>query len=640
MKSKPDSIQNNFYNQKKLKEKCQRLIKTISHLQFKMKKLEDRCEGHIGKIHPSYQISARNLIHYIAFRRHDVRDIQEQLVGLGLSSLGRSEAAVFSHVDSVVHALRLLGGVGLERQAGGFASTVLPGQGRQLLEHHTMALLGPLPNGREVRIMVTMPREAADDQSLVRELVKNGMNCMRINCAHDGPDEWKRMIRNARQVSMELNRKVLVLMDLAGPKLRTGKIEPGPAVLKWRPVRDEMGRVTKPALIRILPIVKDAKPALTGDADSTLFFCPAFVEEIQQGDVLEFRDARGSSRKIKITVKNREAVSGTCDETSYVIPQTVFNLVRKGKVAGDARPLNVQGTPSFIHVRRGEKLIVTGPEIPGKAAVRDKHGRVVEPARIGCTLPEVLTDAKKGEHIFFDDGKIGGVIRAITEKGLEVEITQARSGSEKLRSEKGINLPDSELKVTALTRKDIQDLRFVAENADLVGLSFVRSAADVLLMIEHMKRLKGEHLGMILKIETRGAFNMLPEILLSGMRHQATGIMIARGDLAVECGYERLAEVQEEILWLSEAAHIPVIWATQVLEGLAKEGLPSRAEITDAAMSERAECVMLNKGPYIVKAVRLLDGILRRMEKHQHKKRAMLRRLKWWKRVQEHIRVD
>ena len=107
----------------------------------------------------------------------------------------------------------------------------------------------------------------------------------------------------------------------------------------------------------------------------------------------------------------------------------------------------------------------------------------------------------------------------------------------------------------------------------------------------------------------------------------SVGVMIARGDLAVECGYERLAEAQEEILWISEAAHVPVVWATQVLETLTKTGRPTRAEITDAAMGERAECVMLNKGPYVVEAVRTLDDILRRMEAHQDKKRSMLRKL-------------
>ena len=106
--------------------------------------------------------------------------------------------------------------------------------------------------------------------------------------------------------------------------------------------------------------------------------------------------------------------------------------------------------------------------------------------------------------------------------------------------------------------------------------------------------------------------------------------MIARGDLAVEVGYERLAELQEEIMWLCEAAHLPVIWATQVLEQLATSGLPSRAEISDAAMGERAECVMLNKGPHIDEAVAVLEEILRRMAGHHYRKNALLRQLRSW----------
>src|SRR5512142_2458732 len=115
------------------------------------------------------------------------------------------------------------------------------------------------------------------------------------------------------------------------------------------------------------------------------------------------------------------------------------------------------------------------------------------------------------------------------------------------------------------------------------------------------------------------------------MRHSSVGVMIARGDLAVECGYERTGELQEEILWIAEAAHVPVIWATQVLERLARTGRPSRAEITDAAMGVRAECVMLNKGPHIVDAVTTLDDILRRMADHHYKKTALLRPLRSWR---------
>jgi pyruvate kinase len=106
--------------------------------------------------------------------------------------------------------------------------------------------------------------------------------------------------------------------------------------------------------------------------------------------------------------------------------------------------------------------------------------------------------------------------------------------------------------------------------------------------------------------------------------------MIARGDLAAEIGFERLAEMQEEILWICEAAGVPSIWATQVLEDLVKTGIPSRGEMTDAAMSSRAECVMLNKGPAVAQAVEVLDSLLTRMDAHVFKKTPTLRALKSW----------
>jgi pyruvate kinase len=233
-----------------------------------------------------------------------------------------------------------------------------------------------------------------------------------------------------------------------------------------------------------------------------------------------------------------------------------------------------------------------------------------------------------GESIWFDDGKIGGVIQAVTQDHLVIQITQARPRGDKLRADKGINLPDSALRLPALTPKDTEDVAFIATHADLVGYSFVRTAADVVALQTHLAALGAPELGMVLKIETRQAFEQLPELLFAAMRSPAVGVMIARGDLAIECGYERLAEVQEEMLWICEAAHLPVIWATQVLESLAKVGAPSRAEITDAAMGERAECVMLNKGPHVVAAVRSLADILQRMQAHQSKKTPRLRPLR------------
>jgi pyruvate kinase len=139
-----------------------------------------------------------------------------------------------------------------------------------------------------------------------------------------------------------------------------------------------------------------------------------------------------------------------------------------------------------------------------------------------------------------------------------------------------------------------------------------------------------QRLGLVAKIETRQGVRRLPEIIVAAAGRQPFGVMIARGDLAVELGFERMAEMQEEMLWLCEAAQIPVIWATQVLEGYVKKGVPSRGEMTDAAMAARAECIMLNKGPFAARALHLLDGLMLRMGEHQFKKTTRLRALRSW----------
>jgi pyruvate kinase len=243
------------------------------------------------------------------------------------------------------------------------------------------------------------------------------------------------------------------------------------------------------------------------------------------------------------------------------------------------------------------------------------------------TLPEFFDCVRPGEPVWLDDGKIGGTVSEVRPEEVHVEITHARPGGEKLGAEKGINVPESNLKVASLTAEDLRNLEFIVKHADLLGYSFVRTEGDVRDLHARLDKLGAADLGIVLKIETRQGFEKLPRVLLEAMRRRCVGVMIARADLAIECGFQRLAEMQEEILWISEAAHVPVIWATQVLESLAKSGIPSRSEITDAAMGERAECVMLNKGPYVVEAVSALDDILHRMGAHQEKKRSMLRKL-------------
>ncbi|MCL2658288.1 MAG: pyruvate kinase [Betaproteobacteria bacterium] len=253
------------------------------------------------------------------------------------------------------------------------------------------------------------------------------------------------------------------------------------------------------------------------------------------------------------------------------------------------------------------------------------------PFRATCSLP-VIERLKVGDRVYVDDGRFGGVVEALIEDGAVLRIRRAKVGGGKLKPEKGLNFPDTDLGLSPLTAKDLTDLDFVVAHADMVGYSFVEKAADIhLLQGEFAKRRSDwERLGLVAKIETPLAVTNLPEIIVAAAGHQPFAVMIARGDLAVEIGFERLAEMQEEILWLCEAAHIPAIWATQVLESLIKTGVPSRGEMTDAAMSARAECVMLNKGPNVAEAVEALDRLLWRMSEHQSKKTPQLRALHSW----------
>jgi pyruvate kinase len=250
-----------------------------------------------------------------------------------------------------------------------------------------------------------------------------------------------------------------------------------------------------------------------------------------------------------------------------------------------------------------------------------------------CTIPEVLDQLEVGVSVWIDDGRIGAKVESITEEGVMLRIAQARFKGQKIGTDKGLNFPDTILRLSPLTEKDRQDLDFVATHADIVGYSFIQEPEDIeLLQRELQARLPANTSipGIIAKIETPLAVRNLPELIVQAAGKQPFGIMIARGDLAVEIGYQRLAEIQEEILWLCEAAHVPVIWATQVMENLVKHGIPSRAEMTDAAMAERAECVMLNKGAYVAKAVTILDDVLTRMQAHQVKKTPQLRALHSW----------
>ena len=599
------------------------LTKRLGEIRGTLAESESAFETRIARVHPTYLKSARNLAHYIGLRHHDIRPLQEKLAQLGLSSLGRAEAHVMATLDAVLTAVHGLAGRTWQHLPRALDFV----EGNRLLREHTETLLGPSPANRAVRIMVTMPSEAASDYHLVRELVARGMDCMRINCSYDGRSAWVAMAEHLKRAKQDLGKNCRLSMDLAGPKLRVGLMEAGPEVIKVRPQRDVTGAVIKPARICLVPQAYVGAVA-SGEEYVLIPIAAGDLASLRTGDQIEFTDARGSSRRMVVTRTTAELVEAECARTSYLA--SGMELRRKGELDCVLHVGRLPAMDQPIVLKKGDSVVLSSKLRFGRGPEVNEDGRVLRPATINCTIPEILGDIKAGERVWFDDGKIGGVIKNVVDSEATIEITHAAAAGSKLRSNKGINLPESDLSIASLTPKDLEDLQVVAEQADIVGMSFVRSPSDVEALEEHLERLGRPDIGIMLKIETRQAFDNLPLLVLAAMRRPAAGVMIARGDLAVECGYERMAEIQEEILWVCEAAHMPVVWATQVLESLAKKGLPSRAEITDAAMGERAECVMLNKGPHLCDAVEALDDILQRMQDHQVKKSAMLRKLKRW----------
>ncbi len=599
-------------------DKIKELIALLDEMLADLDKKEEKYQELIDGVHPTYRKSARNLLHYIAFRNHDLRKLQKQLRNLGMSRFANAQGHIKASILNNQQILKSL--IGEIPETVPKAGLSIKNSRRQLV-NHTKELLGYRSKGRRVRIMVTMPSEAAFDYQMVHNMVANGMNCARVNCAHDDPGAWEKIINHVHKAAKALGKSVKIAMDLGGPKIRTGAITPGPKIRKFTPRRDDAGRIIEPATIYL---VKE----ITEDTDPHSITVPfEWMKKLQVDDLLTIKDTRDKTRRLKVMECLEEEVILNCYDTSYIGTGTVIQVDREGiedVEVGELPPIQ-----QYLLLRVNDLVRIDKADIPGNPALYDEDGNLVRQAHISCQLKEVFSQVKIGEPILFDDGKIRGVVEQVHPEYFEVRIIRAKETGSKLKAEKGMNFPTTDMGFSGLTEKDKQDLEFVAKHADVVNFSFVNTKEDVEELLSEMERLGvKDKLSIILKIETRRAYDSLTKILLAAMQVKYVGVMIARGDLAVETGWDNIGKVQQEILSICSAAHIPVVWATQVLENLAKKGLPSRSEITDATSSLRAECVMLNKGPYINDAISLLDTILQDMERYLEKNETMLPRLK------------
>jgi pyruvate kinase len=468
----------------------------LNRLEERMLKELDSRKEFIHSLHREQQDSARNLIHYLALRNEDIRELQDLLHVYGLSSLASSE----SHIHRQLQAISERLGHTYKEEEIDICSFPFS---KLKMGEKSRLLFGQKKETYIPYVMVTFDSGFANDYAMIKNLLQNGMNVARINCAHDDEATWSKMINQLKKASTATGLDCKIYMDLAGPKIRTNLLGKG----------RNKGRV-----------------------------------KIHEGQLVWLAETRGDFEKEEVIISPNE---------EGIIPML-----------------------------------------------------------------------KKGDRVLIDDGLIRCVVEKIKKDRVGIRVIRISSSKGQIKAEKGINFPDTTLQISSLTEFDKKCLPFICENADLIGYSFVKSKEDIRQLRAELKKLGDNYPNLILKIETPDAVNNLPSLLLEGMKERALGLMIARGDLAVEIGFERMGEIQEEILWICEAAHIPVVWATQVLESLHKVGMATRSEITDAGHAALAECVMINKGEYTIEVMETLRDIVQRASTHRIKKRFTFRTLK------------
>ncbi|MCK6544559.1 pyruvate kinase [Myxococcota bacterium] len=588
---------------------AERLIETLRGLRAEALGEEDRAAPELARVAPSHRESARNLIHYLTLREHDLHDVQHELALLGLSSLGRLEPHVVPSLDAVLSALHTLAEARVAPPPPELSE--LEASARRLAEH-TSALLGPTRAAGHRRVMVTMPSGSSDEAAIARDLITAGADVVRIDCARDDVEQWTRTIASVRRASAELGRPVKILCELAGPSLRTGPIAPGPEVVHWTPRHDELGSVVQPARVLL-----SVRPVQVDRSTTNLVIEPGLLEGLREGDELTFVDARGRHRSLYVSQRTTGGFVAIGRQSAWVLSGTELRCVREGIELGKGLVGRLPAKPQRIRVVPGEQLLLTANTRLGQPEIRGPEGELVSPARIGCTRSDVFRDARVGQRIIFDEGRIAGVIRERADGMLGIEITETDGllGDAELTGGVRIRLPDTELEPAGLTDADRANLGAIIAHADLLGVSFVRSRRELELVQDELARRGATNLGLVLEIETRRSLEHLPELLLTAMRSRAVGVLVAHAELRIELGLERLSLAEEELLRTCEAAHVPVIWATEALERPA-ERLPRRgSDRIDLATTGRAACVMLSASRLLADTVRELDDVaIRRSE--------------------------
>lgn len=584
--------------------------------------------------HPHYK-SLLNLKQYLALRSKDRTKVQEKLFLLSLSSLGRSYAHVAGSVETLYEQLNssLYGHSTTPQDINSLPHLNIQ-EAIELASKNSTRMFGGKVSSKlskqTTAIMVTLPSNAADDDGkLIYELAHAGVNAFRINTAHDDALTWKGMADVIAKINIprEENNKIKIFVDLGGPKIRTGSIRKLEI-----PVVMGSNKVQKELLIyhskEINTVAETTDEVTQKKEPAHIVINNKFFKRLKEGTV--FRVVDVNEKKVLITVSQ---INGTYAK-AYIDKKVYLDKSsRLYKKKHEGFILNIEMQVEPIRLFKGDILNITEEDIPGHAAIYDDKTNSVDYALISCSFNGIAEHIDIGEKIYIDDGKIGLVVIEKKDKLITCKVILAKGNGTVLKEEKGINFPDSHVKTAALTDTDRINALSVMDFVDTLSLSFCQTAEDVRDLQNLLRENNRTDIGIVTKIETKQAVVNMPEILEELLNWEKSGVMIARGDLAIEVGFQNMAHIQEALLDICDAAHMPVIWATQVLESQMKTNLPSRAEITDAAMSGRADCVMLNKGAFATDTIGVLIHILDDMHNIFKKNRQLLSREMLWQAV-------
>jgi pyruvate kinase len=303
-------------------------------------------------------------------------------------------------------------------------------------------------------------------------------------------------------------------------------------------------------------------------------------------DVFRLNFSHADHKTHKAAIKKIREAAKKLDSKTAILQDISGPKIRIGEING------------ILELKRGDKIRLV------KKNPKSAYDLTI-------SYPEIIDQVEVGEYVFFADGSIRTKVIEKTPEYLVLEV----KNDGVLSSRKGVNFPHSNLKISAITPKDEKDLVFGAKNGvDIVAISFVNSKDDILKAKEILKK-AGASPWVVAKIETKKAVENLDEIL-----EVSDGVMVARGDLGIEVGIEKVPVIQKKIIRRANKMKKPVITATQMLLSMVNSPFPTRAEVSDVAnaVMDGTDAVMLSDettvGKYPIKAVETLVKIIKEIQ--------------------------